>query len=1107
VPHRTVNIVLAALGLAGLVVIAVLAIWGADIRRAARSGPKWKRKTVAAGLLLLALMGFGGCGGVADEEPEPQAAAVRDADKRKKAIAEAWRGLDAAWEHGADYAFGRHGPRPFDKATKDAVLKQTEQFDLHAATLERLGEIKNIEADALRLEWDFIQERIELLPAADLRIGVPRYDLNCQLYAEDAKALLPHMNALIEADEVNQQVAQIMLLYAAGPVSALADDPEDVSYAVHAEGRVVHDKLLAAYLKLESRTVIQAARLNSHEAWKTAMGIIRDEVLWSPNDYSCYQLLDPDETQEPEKQDEPEEPAGLFDPSGTEGSDKSGDAVEGEFFLKIDGEFVQVEWDEAFKSEFYVKIDGKFVRAKLADGAGLFDPDGPGVDVPEEDGDNALEGLFKPASKYPKYIKKMEQAGKELDELRRKGAICDAELKALQKVLQMATFSEKEYVDKHSRSFDLDYDLRMAKRDPWVIVLGKLAAQKSIPRCLQARILAAAKSKINLESGKSDSFRTVYPYKSGLSMRSNTDIADMMSKSLRSIRTLPLSESGELLKSEHWARITGAYRQIDEIAKRKWDITYHDIRRVRKLIESLGQSISSLAGQGLLSEAEAGILSAERQAMLRVVRYQQDYSCGILEQGAACNRMSRRLESLSRLALLDRLDWRVADYVLPGVEGDLGVLDLLEGDRASVFIVGQADSGNDGSDPDRASGGEEPEVWVDDRGRPKKVIDKMLAVRAGGRAELKKIRDKSTVNEKSLAQTPQWRALSEVWREAQSATSWDSYMRTSTNFGEHRLIGRLENTLWDIEALRRAELLSEAEAGLLRADVELFIEGVAVNETWENGVSTCYDAGYPTFPIYPEQWTNLDKRIPLLTKLADSPKLRPEVVAKILYVVQKDVSISDASRYNTIVDKAKQAEIKRMVKAAQALINKMRKRMRADDVTLAQNAEWRSIKQACSLAANAVETGTDFRKRKEIQDALDQASVDVYLLFAQGLLDGREAVLVNTLITNARQRLTYNPPTDFTSDAYESPVKSLEPQHVWPMVLMRRNVRDTPQGESFGREILLLLQQSLETDIKLLESNHHATYCDGCNWTTFKKESKALRDRLARVKKKLIEEK
>jgi len=53
----------------GLFVIAALAIWGSDIRRAARTGPKWKRKTVAAGLLLLAMMGFGGCGREAARTP------------------------------------------------------------------------------------------------------------------------------------------------------------------------------------------------------------------------------------------------------------------------------------------------------------------------------------------------------------------------------------------------------------------------------------------------------------------------------------------------------------------------------------------------------------------------------------------------------------------------------------------------------------------------------------------------------------------------------------------------------------------------------------------------------------------------------------------------------------------------------------------------------------------------------------------------------------------------------------------------------------------------------------------------------------------------------
>lgn len=48
------------LGVAGLLVVLGLWLLGRDIRRAARTGPKWKRTLVAAALTMLAAVGIGG---------------------------------------------------------------------------------------------------------------------------------------------------------------------------------------------------------------------------------------------------------------------------------------------------------------------------------------------------------------------------------------------------------------------------------------------------------------------------------------------------------------------------------------------------------------------------------------------------------------------------------------------------------------------------------------------------------------------------------------------------------------------------------------------------------------------------------------------------------------------------------------------------------------------------------------------------------------------------------------------------------------------------------------------------------------------------------------
>ena len=57
-PHRIMNLWTVVLGIAALVIVALMVLFGADLVRASRTGPRWKRSMVTAALSLMAVLGI-----------------------------------------------------------------------------------------------------------------------------------------------------------------------------------------------------------------------------------------------------------------------------------------------------------------------------------------------------------------------------------------------------------------------------------------------------------------------------------------------------------------------------------------------------------------------------------------------------------------------------------------------------------------------------------------------------------------------------------------------------------------------------------------------------------------------------------------------------------------------------------------------------------------------------------------------------------------------------------------------------------------------------------------------------------------------------------------
>jgi hypothetical protein len=986
VPHRTVNVVLVALG--------------------------------------LAMMGLSSCAGEQIKKSADQAAIVNEADKRKQAIAAAWRDLDAVWEHGSDYAFGRHGIWPFDKAGKDAVLKKTEQFDACVATLERLGEIRSIEADALGLEWDFIQEQIELLPAADLRKGYPEDNAHRQVAIKKAGELLSHLTAVVKAKAVSQQVVQVVHRHVVALAASLKYDYGQTSGQLAGQARIAADKLLASCLKLESRTAVESLELESHPGWD----YIEKIAMYGDMDYV---------------------------------------------------------WDRDVKDSRIVAVD-KDLKFSYAEDARR---------------ERRLLGWAKG----------------QLGELAERRLICPAQRDALLWMLPALPVVD----EKKDRDVDLfspqAYE-NSPEADRWVGLFAELADQKSMLSPLHPILMSAMETRINLAASRDLGLCLVHPgrYRFVIGDSGHYSLANRkkMRQALAAVRKTPLADGAKLLETDEWGGILRAYAETSALARRPWLISFLDRRRIGELFEPLDRSISSLVAKGFLTKPEAEFLRDRRRFMLDIARYDEDAfdTSGI--QTAACNRLWRRVKLLDKLAMLDRTDWRIADYIFPAVEGDISLLDDLEED----FKWGKGPSEYDIL-LDESPLEKELKVWTDGEGRIYKAddfdhmgrhestVEKMIILRDASRAVLGKIRARQTIIPKDLAETNEWRALNETWRDAQAITISGSSSYSLTRFGLVRLVGRLADSIRGVENLRRSELLSDAEAGLLSSDLKLFIQAAEYHDPWEESQST---ADTLFFPMYKERWPAFGERVALLAKLVESPTLRPEIVSKIIYSLEGDVALRSMWRHVRKTSPAEKKQIAQAKKSARKLIGKMRKRLRRRDSSLADSAEWRRISEAFSQAADAAGARTTFRKREDIRFKLEQAFTDIYLLYAQGMLTRREVRFVEGEIAEARARLVYSPPADFGNGLYMNAMSHFVDSHPCDEVMGRAytcELEDMFGRKPPGPEILKVITLSLEADIRILENRPLPYCCDEHEPEGFVEQTAKLKAVLAKVRGVLSEAK
>ena len=270
-PQRAAGLVIALLGVLAL---AILLLVGADVYRAARGGPRWKRRLLGAGLLVLASLGFLPATSAAAEE-KPKAVAPADEagphvnlDQRTD-----WQGIVEAWRDAAPVADGRRGAYPFNEAQKKGLLVRLAGVDGRIDTLLRDGLLSEAEGGLLKSELCRLVEGVEDKRPVEMRGATCYWPMTTAPAHYSLKRLqerLPLLEKMAVARAVKSEVVAKALGTVEDDLEILgnAKEIEPLKEAERAEAKKIRDAGQAALAKIQAAARGTDTSLAQSSAWR-----------------------------------------------------------------------------------------------------------------------------------------------------------------------------------------------------------------------------------------------------------------------------------------------------------------------------------------------------------------------------------------------------------------------------------------------------------------------------------------------------------------------------------------------------------------------------------------------------------------------------------------------------------------------------------------------------------------------------------------------------------------------------------------------------------------------------------------------------------------------
>jgi hypothetical protein len=234
--------------------------------------------------------------------------------------------------------------------------------------------------------------------------------------------------------------------------------------------------------------------------------------------------------------------------------------------------------------------------------------------------------------------------------------------------------------------------------------------------------------------------------------------------------------------------------------------------------------------------------------------------------------------------------------------------------------------------------------------------------------------------------------------------------------GARRLDNDYVGALEDVAALKLARLLDDAEATLLKQELDRHREAAGYKRVHEDMHTTCY-LGIYGIDDREESPERLGKRLDALKALADSETVRPAVVERALASALRDMEFIREAKWRGQRNEEDAESYGELREHASWSIEAIEERVPDPALALEDRDEWHSVRAAFAEALPhkwaATSTTAD---RKRLARRFDEARAKVVRLFLEGGISADEAALILFEAESLRNGFCAFRPADLEGD-------------------------------------------------------------------------------------------